>query len=544
MDGLTTPLNPAYLSVMDALKDDSRYQTWTVYDFYIKNQGKADGDKVNVIVRIDVDSAFHLAPALASALAERDICASHYFLTHPDRYYKIWGSGIPKQVANIPGQEVGLHSDHYYEQLTRSIDAIAAIKKDIERLSHEASTPIKGMVYHGHPAINAKNVRNRDIYLDISPEEFNLSYHDGDMGPYTAPGTRLNWQPKCDVRFSDFCGYPNSYGWSYWPNRPLRVLQRMQPGQVLHLTFHTQNAFKYWINWDTSFGEAVQYQESLALFGKKKIGSMTKMMITPFLKKLAKKVVSSCLTFTSLFLAKGVGLFFRAWAEPDPYQDWALHNDSIWQLGLPYWERHLQQLGIDWHDRNVLEIGSGPGQWLAVMAQTAKQVSGIDVNPAMLAWARKEFKKNNIHGILLQEGAAESLPTQTASQDIVLCLGVLQFTDQQKTIQEISRVLCPGGKAFVSTNGFGYFLMRLKMGIGNQDPKRVRQGINGLINGITQKVGSKPTTVKRFQALASYAGLTLVETRLWLPRNLYSLDYIGLPTNYLFVLEKESKCEQ
>ena len=177
------------------------------------------------------------------------------------------------------------------------------------------------------------------------------------------------------------------------------------------------------------------------------------------------------------------------------------------------------------------------------MKRNANQVTGIDSNPEMLAWARKEFEKNDIHGILLQEGYAESLPIQTASQDIALCLGVFQFTDHRKAISELSRILRPGGKAFVATNGFGYFVMRLKMGIGNRDPKRVRQGLNGLINGIIHKAGSKPITVKRFQKLASHVGLALLETRLWLPRNLYELDYAGLPTNYLFILEKSCKSE-
>lgn len=548
MDRKTPVFNPAYLNVFLELSDKKRYTTWNIDEFYVERKGVGCNKRVNVIVRVDVDNALHLEPYLANLLEKHEIHATHFFLTHPDRYYRIWGSGIPRKVMEYQGQEVGLHTDHYYEELTFHKSAIASIKSDVKRLSTELGTPIKGMSYHGHQKINALKVKNRDVYMNIPPENLGLVYHDGNIGPYRSAMAAGKWRPKCDIQLSDFPGFPNSWGWSYLPKQPINILRSMKLGKVVHLTIHTKNAFQYWINWDTTLGEDPQQKEHYLSFLRKKVGLHIK-VAKPFIVNYSIHGLSISITMLSWILARVIGLTAKKWRSPDPYRNWSFHNESFWKMGVNKWEERLLHADIHWYNKDVLEIGSGPGHWIAALSKHGKRVVGIEPSPAMTAKAVQEFKNNNIDNVQIVRAYAEFLPIADASHDIVLCLGVLQFTKREKCLSEIFRVLRPGGKAYISTNGFGYYIMRLKMGIGNRDAKRTEQGLIGILAGIVQlwfkniKLGQMPTTVKRFVRTANDAGFVVSKVRLWLPRDLYPLEHGGFPTSYLFVLEKPSSKE-
>jgi hypothetical protein len=62
-------------------------------------------------------------------------------LTHPLRYYNIWCSAIPEKIHELK-QEVGLHTNHYYEQLAFGTNGLTNLKNDIEELSKLIGEPI------------------------------------------------------------------------------------------------------------------------------------------------------------------------------------------------------------------------------------------------------------------------------------------------------------------------------------------------------------------------------------------------------------------
>lgn len=541
------PLSKAYRRVFDELAG-SGYRTWNVHGFYVENGGTPDPDRVNVVLRIDVDSGLHLEPALARALAHRGIAASHFFLTRPERYYAIWGSDVPRAVAHEERQEVGLHTDHYFEELTMERPALPAIREDVAKLAAEAGVPIRGMVYHGHRGMNELKLNNNGAYFDVPAAELGLAYHDGREGPYTRLDRKGKWQPPADLRFSDYFGIPDSFGWVYWPARPVKVLRSMKPGEILHLSFHTANAFEYWNGWTTEFGEEPIARETTSTV-LRKAWRVRKREWTRSNRRWRRRTWRSICDFpmTALawFLAKVVGLFCRGWRRDDPYTDWDYHNQTLWEIAPDTWRERLRDIGVEWEGRDVLEIGPGPGQWLAAMSTTAKSLVGVEPNPAMHDWAQRKYAEHGIEGIRYHTGKGEALPIDDASQDVVLCLGVLQFTNQVKAIREIARVLRPGCRAYVYCSALGYFVMRLKTGMGNRHLVRTRQGLRGLWRGIVVRDGKaarlpkqKPTTVKRMQWLADASGLDLVDTRVWQDRTDYDADYAGFPTSYLFVLEK------
>lgn len=100
------------------------------------------------------------------------------------------------------------------------------------------------------------------------------------------------------------------------------------------------------------------------------------------------------------------------------------------------------------HAGRALEIGCGPGRYVAMLASVGYDVVGADpVSYPSWEMLRKSPK------ITLTEGvSAEALPYPDASFDAVACMGaLLYFKDADRAVSEIRRVLKPGGRLVVRT---------------------------------------------------------------------------------------------
>jgi len=103
----------------------------------------------------------------------------------------------------------------------------------------------------------------------------------------------------------------------------------------------------------------------------------------------------------------------------------------------------------------VLDVACGTGVvtgLAAVQVGTDGVVVGLDVNPGMLAVARKVTPAGS--GIDWHEGNAETMPLPDAGFDVVLCQMGLQFMpDRQAALGEMRRVLVPGGRLILNVPG-------------------------------------------------------------------------------------------
>jgi ubiquinone/menaquinone biosynthesis C-methylase UbiE len=94
----------------------------------------------------------------------------------------------------------------------------------------------------------------------------------------------------------------------------------------------------------------------------------------------------------------------------------------------------------------VLEIGPGTGANLQYFPKDRIQWIGIEPNLFMFHYLEKEAHRLGLQ-IELRNGTADSLPIQDSTVDAVVSTLVLCcVTDQRRSIQEILRVLKPGGK--------------------------------------------------------------------------------------------------
>jgi ubiquinone/menaquinone biosynthesis C-methylase UbiE len=110
-----------------------------------------------------------------------------------------------------------------------------------------------------------------------------------------------------------------------------------------------------------------------------------------------------------------------------------------------YFLAQKQSLG-----KRVLDLACGEGYGSSILAQNALHVTGIDICPKTIRQAQKKYRAQNLH---FQVGSIEKLPL--AGQhlfDLVVCFEAIEHISAQKELlQEVKRVLAPGGLFIAST---------------------------------------------------------------------------------------------
>lgn len=107
--------------------------------------------------------------------------------------------------------------------------------------------------------------------------------------------------------------------------------------------------------------------------------------------------------------------------------------------------------GIAEPGARVLDLGCGTGPVLAELRRRGIDVIGVDCSEDMLAYARSRLHAAGLPDEGLSIEDARDLPFADASFDIVICLGVIAYVeDYEPIIDEIARLLKPGGNALIS----------------------------------------------------------------------------------------------
>jgi ubiquinone/menaquinone biosynthesis C-methylase UbiE len=97
--------------------------------------------------------------------------------------------------------------------------------------------------------------------------------------------------------------------------------------------------------------------------------------------------------------------------------------------------------------KSVLEVGCGIGLDAIEFAKNGAQVTAIDLSPQNIELAKKYFAHYNL-AATIEVGNAEQLRFPSDSFDLAIAIGVLYYTpNTQKAVDELLRVLKPGGKA-------------------------------------------------------------------------------------------------
>jgi ubiquinone/menaquinone biosynthesis C-methylase UbiE len=100
-------------------------------------------------------------------------------------------------------------------------------------------------------------------------------------------------------------------------------------------------------------------------------------------------------------------------------------------------------------NEDVLEIGAGVGTDLSQFARHGARVTDVDLSAGHLEHAKENFALRGLPARFVHHDA-ETLPFDDNSFDVVYSNGVLHHTpNTRQVVQEIRRVLRPGGRAIV-----------------------------------------------------------------------------------------------
>lgn len=98
----------------------------------------------------------------------------------------------------------------------------------------------------------------------------------------------------------------------------------------------------------------------------------------------------------------------------------------------------------------VLDLGTGTGRMLELLAPRASRALGIDGSPAMLSVARSRLDRGALRNVQLRQGDLYALPAERNGFDLVVIHQVLHYLDEPgRALREAARVLRPGGRLVV-----------------------------------------------------------------------------------------------
>lgn len=115
------------------------------------------------------------------------------------------------------------------------------------------------------------------------------------------------------------------------------------------------------------------------------------------------------------------------------------------------WQRRFLELVSPASGQRCLDLATGTGDLAIMIAQMEPgiHVTGLDLSRDMLSVAERKVAEQGLsQRIDLVEGNALQLPFADASFDLVTCgFGLRNFPDLPGALQEMRRVLRPGGRA-------------------------------------------------------------------------------------------------
>ena len=135
----------------------------------------------------------------------------------------------------------------------------------------------------------------------------------------------------------------------------------------------------------------------------------------------------------------------------------------------------------------IVDIGCGVGDLCRILPISLKRI-GIDLSLSALRYAHRDYRTD----AMFVNASLYELPLQDESVDIIICLEVLEhLREDNKALEEVRRILRPGGRLIISLPSEFYFPQYLEL-MGHwrhYNPKVMAQ--------MLERIGLKPERMLR-----------------------------------------------
>lgn len=100
---------------------------------------------------------------------------------------------------------------------------------------------------------------------------------------------------------------------------------------------------------------------------------------------------------------------------------------------------------------DMLDLGTGTGRLLAILAGRAETAIGVDINSEMLGVARQAIDRPDFEHVQVRQADIRRLPYGKGSFDLITAHQVLHYLDDPDVVvREAARVLRPGGRLVIA----------------------------------------------------------------------------------------------
>jgi SAM-dependent methyltransferase len=162
----------------------------------------------------------------------------------------------------------------------------------------------------------------------------------------------------------------------------------------------------------------------------------------------------------------------------------------------------------------IVELGSAPGDQIAHLAKIGYEATSVDIHVSSDAWGHGE--EGRMDKLLADAGVTDiewnleqtPYPLDEGAFDAVLMTEVYEHLRDYpvKSLQEVRRILRPGGRLYFTTPNSAYVINRLRLLAG----KNVSSSLPDWIGGVPHARHAREYTFGEVRDLMTYAGLDVV----------------------------------
>ncbi len=157
----------------------------------------------------------------------------------------------------------------------------------------------------------------------------------------------------------------------------------------------------------------------------------------------------------------------------------------VWATGFNYYLSRVSEIDFT-NLGKVLDVGSGFGQWSIALSETNNEVIGLDCSEERTRFASGICQAIGNTNVRFIHGDMESLPFSNQSFDGVYSYSSIYLSAYRNSIQEIYRILRPGGRFYLCSNGLGWYLHNILDGRNDANDYSSRDmGISAIKNSLT-----------------------------------------------------------